>query len=121
MTGLPDTREGYNRTFRLSWPTGKEVQVYVTANKLPDGGCGEVILFVGKSGSMSRGALAAWAEAVTIGLQAGVPLQVYIDRFKFWSFDPSGFTGDKEFPRVNSAVDAVIRWLDKKFLKGQTP
>src|SRR5438128_4049733 len=54
--------------------------------------------------------------AVSIGLQYGVPLEVWVSKFSHMRFEPSGLTNDPDIRVAKSIVDYVFRWLGKKFL-----
>jgi ribonucleoside-diphosphate reductase alpha chain len=54
--------------------------------------------------------------SVSIGLQYGVPLEVYVSKFAHMRFEPSGPTNDADIRVAKSIVDYVFRWMGKKFL-----
>jgi ribonucleoside-diphosphate reductase alpha chain len=54
--------------------------------------------------------------AVSLGLQYGVPLEVYVSKFSHMRFEPSGMTNDPDIRTAKSIVDYVFRWMGKKFL-----
>jgi len=54
--------------------------------------------------------------SVSLGLQYGVPLEVYVQRFSHMRFEPSGFTNDTDIRNAKSIVDYIFRWMGKKFL-----
>ncbi len=54
--------------------------------------------------------------AVSLGLQYGVPLEVYVSKFAHMRFEPSGVTNDPDIRAAKSIVDYVFRWMGKKFL-----
>jgi len=108
---LPDERTSRTRTFRISWPNGDVLQIYAIAGFYADGRLGELFLRVGKEGSITAGALDAFAAAVSLALQYGVPADVILSKFKGWRFEPNGFTGDPIYKNVLSVIDAVCRWL----------
>ena len=67
--------------------------------------------------------LDALMTAVSVGLQVGVPLRAFADKFKRTRFSPSGFTGDAEVPRASSILDYVFarlsRWYDPPAAEGE--
>lgn len=77
---------------------------------------GELFLQVSKQGSIINGLSDAFAVAVSLGLQHGVPIDKYCEHLKGVRFEPSGFTGDKDFPIVNSIVDYLFQWMQKRFV-----
>ena len=54
--------------------------------------------------------------SVSLGLQYGVPLEVYVSKFAHMRFEPSGPTNDPDIRNAKSIVDYVFRWMGKKFL-----
>jgi ribonucleoside-diphosphate reductase alpha chain len=58
--------------------------------------------------------------AVSLGLQYGVPLEVYVSKFAHMRFEPSGATNDPDIRAAKSIVDYVFRWMGKKFLDADT-
>jgi ribonucleoside-diphosphate reductase alpha chain len=54
--------------------------------------------------------------SVSLGLQYGVPLEVYVSKFAHMRFEPSGMTNDPDIRVAKSIVDYVFRWMGKKFL-----
>jgi ribonucleoside-diphosphate reductase alpha chain len=54
--------------------------------------------------------------SVSLGLQHGVPLAVYVSKFAHMRFEPSGPTNDPDIRVAKSLVDYIFRWAGKKFL-----
>ena len=54
--------------------------------------------------------------SVSLGLQYGVPLDVYVGKFSHMRFEPSGPTNDPDIRVAKSIVDYIFRWMGKKFL-----
>ena len=54
--------------------------------------------------------------SVSLGLQYGVPLEVYVSKFSHMRFEPSGLTNDEDIRVAKSIVDYIFRWMGKKFL-----
>ena len=71
-------RESITHKFSIAGHEG-----YITAGKAPeDGSVGEIFLTdIGKEGSTMRGLMNAFATAISIGLQYGVPLEVFVRKF----------------------------------------
>ena len=57
--------------------------------------------------------------SVSIGLQYGVPLEVYVSKLSHMRFEPSGLTNDTDIRVAKSIVDYIFRWLGKKFLTSE--
>ncbi len=58
-----------------------------------------------------RGMMNAFATAISLGLQYGVPLEVFVNKFSYMRFDPEGITGNPEIPFAKSMPDYIMRWL----------
>ncbi|MDQ4018642.1 MAG: vitamin B12-dependent ribonucleotide reductase, partial [Actinomycetota bacterium] len=58
--------------------------------------------------------------SVSLGLQYGVPLEVYVSKFAHMRFEPSGMTNDPDIRVAKSLVDYIFRWMGKKFLDADT-
>jgi ribonucleoside-diphosphate reductase alpha chain len=58
----------------------------------------------------------AFATAISIALQYGVPLKTLVDKFSHTRFEPSGFTKNPEIPIAKSITDYIFRWLASRFL-----
>jgi ribonucleoside-diphosphate reductase alpha chain len=54
--------------------------------------------------------------AVSMGLQYGVPPEVYVSKLSHMRFEPSGLTNDADIRNAKSIVDYIFRWFGKKFL-----
>src|SRR5437763_6068584 len=54
--------------------------------------------------------------AVSMGLQYGVPPEVYVSKLSHMRFEPSGLTNDADIRTAKSIVDYIFRWFGKKFL-----
>lgn len=117
---LPDDREGATRKFEILPKMGADPEIatsfYITASVYPGTKkLGEVFLKCDRHGSLASGVLDALAISLSIGLQYGVPIEVYTSKFIHTRFEPSGFTGDKEYPRASSVVDLLGRWLQDHY------
>ncbi len=109
---MPAERESITHKFSIAGQEG-----YITAGKYPDGSVGEIFLTdIGKEGSTLRGMMNAFATAVSIGLQYGVPLEVLVNKFSYMRFDPEGMTRNQEIPFAKSMPDYIMRWLASRFI-----
>jgi ribonucleoside-diphosphate reductase alpha chain len=89
---------------------------YLTAGEYDDGTLGEIFLTdVGKEGSTIKGMMNAFATAISIGLQYGVPLETLVRKFAFVRFEPEGYTGNPEIPFAKSMPDYIMRWLAARY------
>jgi ribonucleoside-diphosphate reductase alpha chain len=108
---LPDERRSITHKFSIAGHEG-----YITVGTYEDGQPGEVFITMSKEGSTISGLMDAFATAVSLALQYGVPLRVLVDKFSHMRFEPSGFTNNKEIPIAKSLCDYIFRWLGMKFL-----
>ncbi len=110
---MPAERESITHKFSIAGQEG-----YITAGKYEDGSVGEIFLTdIGKEGSTLRGMMNAFATAVSIGLQYGVPLEVLVNKFSYMRFDPEGVTRNQEIPFAKSMPDYIMRWLASRFIE----
>jgi ribonucleoside-diphosphate reductase alpha chain len=84
---------------------------YMTAGTYADGQLGELFLKMSKPGSTLAGVMDAFAISVSLGLQYGVPLEVYVSKFLNTRFEPAGMTNDPELRMASSVLDYVFRRL----------
>jgi ribonucleoside-diphosphate reductase alpha chain len=109
---MPRERESITHKFSIAGHEG-----YITAGKYEDGTVGEIFLTdIGKEGSTLRGMMNAYATAISIGLQYGVPLEVFVKKFSYMRFDPEGITQNPEIPFAKSLPDYIMRWLASRFV-----
>ncbi len=115
---LPDERPALTHKFSIGGHEG-----YITVGLFEDGRPGELFVRMAKEGSVISGLMDAFATAVSIMLQYGVPLHVMVNKFSHSRFEPSGFTNNPEVPHAKSLMDYIFRWLALKFEGGkvQTP
>jgi ribonucleoside-diphosphate reductase alpha chain len=85
-----------------------------------DGTPGELFIAMAKEGSTISGLMDSFATAVSFGLQYGVPLKFYVDKFSHVRFEPSGFTGNPRITYAKSIMDYIFRWLALKFIGPDT-
>ena len=69
------------------------------------------------SHAFMSGILNQFAISVSLGLQHGVPIEAYIDKFKFVRFPPEGKTGNRAIPFCSSIIDYIFRFIEMKFEK----
>lgn len=112
---LPNERVSTTHKFSVGGHEG-----YLTVGLYPDGQPGEIFVTMAKEGSTVSGLIGSCAQAISIGLQYGVPLNVFCQKFSFTRFEPSGWTGNPEIPQASSVIDYIFRWLLKKFYSDET-
>jgi ribonucleoside-diphosphate reductase alpha chain len=108
---LPMSRPSTTTSFQVG-----DAEGYITAGSYPDDGLGEIFLKTSKQGSTLSGVMDAFAIAVSIGLQYGVPLDTYVSKFINMKFEPSGMTNDPDIRFASSLVDYVFRRLALDYL-----
>ena len=108
---LPDERRAITHKFSINGHEG-----FLTVGLYEDGQPGEIFLLMAKEGSTISGLMDSFAQAVSVALQYGVPLQILVDKFTHSRFEPSGFTKNPEIPMAKSVMDYIFRWLASKFL-----
>jgi ribonucleoside-diphosphate reductase alpha chain len=69
---------------------------------------GEVFLKLGKQGSTLAGVMDAFSIAVSIGLQYGVPLETFVEKFTNLRFEPAGMTDDQDIRMAQSMMDSHL-------------
>jgi ribonucleoside-diphosphate reductase alpha chain len=77
---------------------------------------GEMFLKVAKQGSTLAGVMAAFALSVSMGLQHGVPLETFVEKFINDTFEPHGITDDPDIRFAKSLMDYIFRRLALDFL-----
>lgn len=110
---LPDTRNSITHKFSVAGHEG-----YITVGLYPDGRPGELFITMAKEGSTIGGLMDCFGTAVSMSLQYGVPLEVYVNKFSYTRFEPMGFTKNPEIRTATSIVDYIFRWLGITFLPG---
>jgi ribonucleoside-diphosphate reductase alpha chain len=109
---MPRERNSITHKFSLGGHEG-----YITAGMYEDGTVGEIFLTdIGKEGSTLRGMMNAFATAISIALQYGVPLETLVQKFSYMRFEPEGITTNPEIPFAKSMPDYIMRWLASRFL-----
>ena len=112
---LPKSRPSMTTSFAVGGAEG-----YMTAGAYADGALGEVFLKLGKQGSTLAGVMDAFSIAVSIGLQYGVPLETFVEKFTNLRFEPSGMTDDADVRIAQSMMDYIFRRLALDYLPFET-
>jgi ribonucleoside-diphosphate reductase alpha chain len=112
---LPDDRTEIGRKFRVG-----DYEGYIHVGLFEDGTPGDVFVDIAKEGTTLAGLMNSFMISVSLGLQYGVPLEVYVSKFSHMRFEPSGVTNDADIRVAKSLVDYIFRWLGKKFLDAET-
>jgi hypothetical protein len=75
--------------------------IFLRTGEYSDGTLGEIFIDMAKEGATMRSMSNCFAIAISIGLQYGVPLEEYVEKFVFTKFDPAGFV---EHPNINQQL-----------------
>src|SRR5246500_4352936 len=89
---------------------------YITAGMYEDGRPGEIFIKMSKEGSTLSGIMDGLALTISLGLQYGVPLKVFVDKLLNTRFEPSGITANPNIRFVSSVLDYIARWLGGRFI-----
>jgi ribonucleoside-diphosphate reductase alpha chain len=108
---LPDDRVEVGRKFKVG-----EYEGYIHVGLFEDGTPGDIFVDIAKEGTTLAGLMNSFMISVSLGLQYGVPLEVYVSKFSHMRFEPSGMTNDADIRVAKSIVDYIFRWMGKKFL-----
>lgn len=108
---LPKSRSGRTTSFSVGGAEG-----YMTSGAYDNGRLGEVFLKLGKQGSTLSGVMDAFSIAVSIGLQYGVPLESFVQKFTNLKFEPAGMTDDPDIRIAQSIMDYIFRRLALDYL-----
>jgi ribonucleoside-diphosphate reductase alpha chain len=108
---LPEDRTEVGRKFRVG-----DYEGYIHVGLYDDGTPGDIFIDIAKEGTTLAGLMNSFMISVSLGLQYGVPLEVYVSKFAHMRFEPSGMTNDPDIRIAKSIVDYVFRWMGKKFL-----
>jgi len=108
---LPDDRTEVGRKFKVG-----DYEGYIHVGLYEDGTPGDIFVDIAKEGTTLAGLMNSFMISVSLGLQYGVPLEVYVSKFAHMRFEPSGMTNDADIRVAKSIVDYVFRWMGKKFL-----
>jgi ribonucleoside-diphosphate reductase alpha chain len=109
---LPATRPSLTHKFDVAGHEG-----YLNIGLYEDGRPGELFITMAKEGSTVGGMMDAFATAISLCLQYGVPLDQLVKKFSHQRFEPSGMTSNRDIPFAKSIVDYVFRYMGMTFLE----
>lgn len=108
---LPAKRRGYTIKAKVGGQP-----LFVRTGEYGDGTLGEIFLDMAKEGATMRSLMNSFAIAVSIGLQYGVPLDEFVDKFTFTRFEPAGIVDHPNIKSATSVLDFVFRLLAYEYL-----
>ena len=108
---LPDKRAGVTYEAVVGGQ-----KLFLRTGEYDDNKLGEIFIDIFKSGASFRSLLNCFAVAVSMGLQYGVPLEKFVEKFTFTRFEPSGFTNHANIKNATSILDFIFRLLGMEYL-----
>lgn len=108
---MPMKRQG----FTLESTVGG-LKIFLRTGEYKNGDLGEIFIDMHKEGAAFRSLLNCFAIAVSMGLQHGVPLAKYVDKFIFTRFEPQGIVNHPNIKMATSIIDYVFRVLGMEYL-----
>lgn len=108
---LPTKRRGFTQKAKI----GGQV-LFLRTGEYNDGTLGEIFIDLAKEGSTLRSLINCFAIAISVGLQYGVPLEEFVDKFVFTRFEPAGMVDHPNIKSTTSLIDFVFRCLAYEYL-----
>jgi len=108
---LPAKRRGYTQKAKINGQT-----LFLRTGEYSDGTLGEIFIDMAKEGATMRSMLNCFAIAVSIGLQYGVPLEEFVEKFVFTRFEPAGMVQHPNIKSTTSIIDFMFRALAYEYL-----
>ena len=108
---LPAKRRGFTQKAKINGQA-----IFLRTGEYSDGTLGEIFIDMAKEGATMRSMLNCFAIAISIGMQYGVPLEEFVDKFAFTRFEPAGFVEHPNIKSTTSIVDFIFRVLGYEYL-----
>ncbi|ATL46940.1 ribonucleoside-diphosphate reductase, adenosylcobalamin-dependent [Chitinophaga caeni] len=108
---LPAKRTGFTQKAQVGGQT-----IFLRTGDYSDGTLGEIFIDLAKEGSTLRSLMNCFAIAVSVGLQYGVPLEEFVDKFVFTRFEPAGMVDHPNIKSATSLIDYIFRVLGYEYL-----
>lgn len=108
---LPQKRYGFVQKAKVGGQA-----IFLRTGEYSDGTLGEIFIDMAKEGATMRSMLNCFAIAISIGLQYGVPLEEFVDKFIFTRFEPAGMVDHPNIKSSTSIVDYIFRLLGYEYL-----
>jgi ribonucleoside-diphosphate reductase alpha chain len=109
---LPHRRAGFTQKASVGGQT-----IFVRTGEYEDGTLGEIFVDMHKEGATFRSLMNCFSIAISVGLQYGVPLEEFVDKFTFTRFEPSGMvSGHDNIKSATSIIDYIFRMLGYEYL-----
>jgi ribonucleoside-diphosphate reductase alpha chain len=111
---LPGKRYGFTQKTKIGGQA-----IFIRTGEYGDGTLGEIFIDMHREGASFRSLLNCFAIAISIGLQYGVPLEEYVNKFTFTRFEPSGPVDHPNIKHCTSVIDYMFRLLGFEYLGRQ--
>jgi len=108
---LPAKRRGFTQKAKINGQA-----IFLRTGEYPDGTLGEIFIDMAKEGATMRSMMNCFAIAISIGLQYGVPLEEFVEKFVFTRFEPSGMVDHPNIKSTTSIVDFIFRAMAYEYL-----
>jgi ribonucleoside-diphosphate reductase alpha chain len=108
---LPAKRRGFTQKAKINGQA-----LFLRTGEYNDGTVGEIFIDMAKEGATMRSMLNCFAISISIGLQYGVPLEEFVEKFVFTRFEPSGMVDHPNIKSTTSIVDFIFRALAYEYL-----
>lgn len=108
---LPAKRRGFTQKAKINGQA-----LFLRTGEYTDGTLGEIFIDMAKEGATMRSMLNCFAIAISIGLQYGVPLEEFVEKFVFTRFEPSGMVEHPNIKSTTSIIDFIFRSLAYEYL-----
>ncbi len=108
---LPAKRRGFTQKAKINGQA-----LFLRTGEYGDGTVGEIFIDMAKEGATMRSMLNCFAIAISIGLQYGVPLEEFVEKFVFTRFEPAGMVDHPNIKTTTSIVDFIFRALAYEYL-----
>ena len=108
---LPNRRNGFTQKGRVGGQT-----IFVRTGEYDDGTLGEIFIDMHKEGASFRSLMNCFSIAISVGLQYGVPLEEFVEKFVFTRFEPSGMVEHPNIKSTTSIIDFIFRSMAYEYL-----
>jgi ribonucleoside-diphosphate reductase alpha chain len=108
---LPQRRHGLTVEARVGGH-----KIFLRTGEYQDGRLGEIFIDMHKEGATLRSLLNCFAISVSMGLQYGVPLEDYVEKFTFTRFEPQGMVDHPNIKTATSILDYIFRVIGMEYL-----
>jgi ribonucleoside-diphosphate reductase alpha chain len=108
---LPAKRRGFTQKAKINGQA-----LFLRTGEYSDGTLGEIFIDMAKEGATMRSMLNCFAISISIGLQYGVPLEEFVEKFVFTRFEPAGMVEHPNIKTTTSIIDFMFRSLAYEYL-----